>query len=415
MNDDMDLRTEGSPAEDGADSFFGSAADDVPAAESAPAPAEDAAEPAVNAADGAGQDEAPAAEAAEPADGPKPEAAAEDGEKAAAGPGAKGQTPPAADAAPKYPNGPYMVYPGYPAGVYPYAVPQYPGVQYVAMPGYPGVPYVVQPGYAPYGAQAPRPAAPGVPPQNFTQPTANTDDDAPKQYAFKVRNLSKDYDGHTVLSDVSFDIPAGKIVGLLGPNGCGKTTLIKILAGLIHDYSGVIKVGGRSIGVQSKAHLAYLPDNTYFPERFRTVDCINYFADFFEDFNRSKAVNFASQFGLDLNQRVKTMSKGMQEKLQLLVVMSRKADIYLLDEPLGGVDPAARGVIMDIIMNNYKENSTVVLSTHLVNDLEHSFDHVLMLGRGKVLVNTGIDVLRSTGKSVEDIFKEVIGDAWEVN
>ena len=242
------------------------------------------------------------------------------------------------------------------------------------------------------------------------------EDDTPRrQFAFKVRNLTKDYDGHTVLNNISFDIPAGKIVGLLGPNGCGKTTLIKILTGLIKDYTGVVKVGGRSIGIVSKAHLAYLPDNTYFPGRFRTIDCIKYYADYFEDFDRIKAAQFASDFGLDLNQRVKTMSKGMQEKLQLLVVMSRKADIYVLDEPLGGVDPAARGVILDIIMNNYKENATILLSTHLVNDLEHSFDHVLMLGKGAVLVNTGIDTLRATGKSVEEIFKEVIGDAWEVD
>ena len=225
----------------------------------------------------------------------------------------------------------------------------------------------------------------------------------PQRYAFKVRNLSKDYGAHKVLDNVSFDIPAGKIVGLLGPNGCGKTTLIKILAGLIRDYSGVIKVNDKSIGIASKAGVALLPD------------CIHYFADFFKDFNKMKAVEFASDFGLDLSQRIKTMSKGMQEKLQLLLVMSRAADIYLLDEPLGGVDPAARSVIMDIIMNNYKEHSTLLLSTHLVNDLEHSFDHVLMLGRGKVLVNTGIDNLRATGKTVEEIFKEVIGDAWEVD
>lgn len=236
-----------------------------------------------------------------------------------------------------------------------------------------------------------------------------------RSYAFKVRNLSKDYGGHKVLDDISFDIPSGKIVGLLGPNGSGKTTLIKILAGLLHDYTGMVRVDGKPIGVGTKASVALLPDSTYFPDRFRTIDCINYFADFFKDFNKVKAIEFASEFDLDLNQRIKTMSKGMQEKLQLLVVMSRAADIYLLDEPLGGVDPAARAVIMDIIMKNYKENATLLLSTHLVNDLEHSFDHVLMLGKGKVLVNTGIENLRATGKSVEEIFKEVIGDAWEVD
>ena len=269
-------------------------------------------------------------------------------------------------------------------------------------------------------AEAPAPAEPPVhaPVHIPAEPMPGEAPAAPQQkrgYAFKVRNLSKDYGGHKVLDDISFDIPAGKIVGLLGPNGCGKTTLIKILAGLIHDYTGMVLVDGKRIGVASKAAVALLPDSTYFPDRVRTVDCINYFADFFKDFNKVKAIEFATEFNLDLNQRIKTMSKGMQEKLQLLVVMSRAADIYLLDEPLGGVDPAARAVIMDIIMKNYKENATLLLSTHLVNDLEHSFDHVLMLGKGKVLVNTGIENLRATGKSVEEIFKEVIGDAWEVD
>lgn len=260
-------------------------------------------------------------------------------------------------------------------------------------------------------SSAPQAAAAGNSAAENAEPAASTGD----KYAFKVRDLTKDYDGHVVLNNISFDIPKGKIVGLLGPNGCGKSTLMKILSGVIHDYSGTIKIGGRPVGIGSKAHLAYLPDRTYFPERFRTIDCINYFADFFADFDKVKAIEFAGKFGLDLNQRIKTMSKGMQEKLQLLMVMSRAADIYLLDEPLGGVDPAARAVILDIIMSNYKENATVVISTHLVNDLEHSFDHVLMLGKGSVLVNTGVDTLRSTGKSVEEIFKEVIGDAWEVD
>lgn len=235
------------------------------------------------------------------------------------------------------------------------------------------------------------------------------------EFAFKVRNLTKYYDKHLVLDNISFDIPSGKIVGLLGPNGCGKTTLMKILVGLINDYTGIVKVNGRNIGISSKAHTAYLPEGTYFEPRMRTIDCIDYFNDFFIDFDREKALDFAMRFGLDRNQRIRTMSKGMQEKLQLLIIMSRRADIYILDEPLGGVDPAARSVILDIIMSNYKENATLMLSTHLVNDLERSFDHILMLGRGSVLVNTGIDNLRATGKSVEEIFKEVIGDAWEVD
>jgi ATP-binding cassette ChvD family protein len=231
----------------------------------------------------------------------------------------------------------------------------------------------------------------------------------------EAKNVSKAFGDKLLYENLNFSLPPAGIVGIIGPNGCGKTTLMKILAGLIHDYHGIVKVGGKNVGTESKASLAYLPDCGVFPARFRTIDCIKYFADFFKDFDRMKAVRFAEEFGLDLNQRIKTMSKGMQEKLQLLLVMSRKADIYLLDEPLGGVDPAAREVILDIIMNNYKEHSTVVISTHLVNDLEHSFDHVMMLGKGKILVNTSIDNIRETGKSVEEVFKEVIGDAWEVD
>ncbi|MCR5040493.1 MAG: ABC transporter ATP-binding protein [Clostridia bacterium] len=231
----------------------------------------------------------------------------------------------------------------------------------------------------------------------------------------KVRNLTKYYDRHLVLDDISFDLPKGKIIGLLGPNGCGKTTLIKILAGIIHDYQGSVLIDGKRIGIGTKANTAYLSERTYLGDKWRTVDAIDYFDDFFMDFDRAKALDFADRFGLDRLQKIKTMSKGMQEKVQLLLIMSRKAKFYLLDEPLGGVDPAARSVILDIIMQNYAENSTLMLSTHLVNDLEHSFDHVMVLGHGSVLVNTGIAKIHEMGKTVEDVFKEVIGNAWEVD
>ena len=237
-----------------------------------------------------------------------------------------------------------------------------------------------------------------------------------REYAVKVRNLTKSYvRGHAVLRDISFDIPAGKIVGLLGPNGCGKTTLLKILSGVIHDYEGTIVIGGNPPGPVTKATTAFLPDQTYLSPRFRTVDAIDYFNDFFTDFDRNKAMEFVERFALNPKQKIKTMSKGMQEKVQLLLVMSRAAQVYLLDEPLGGVDPAAREAILNIIMENYAEKSTVILSTHMVNDLEKSFDYILMLGHGQVLVNTGIDNLRATGKSLEEIFKEVIGNDWETD
>ncbi len=233
--------------------------------------------------------------------------------------------------------------------------------------------------------------------------------------AVKVRNLTKYYDDHLVLNDISFDLPRGKIIGLLGPNGSGKTTLIKILAGVIHDYKGFIQVNGKRIGIGSKAETAYLSERTYLDPRWRTIDAIDYFGDFFLDFDRVKALDFADRFGLDRLQKIKTMSKGMQEKVQLLLIMSRQSKFYLLDEPLGGVDPAARGVILDIIMKNYAQNSTLLLSTHLVNDLEQSFDHIMVIGRGSILVNTGIDNIHQMGKTVEDVFKEVIGNAWEVD
>ena len=239
---------------------------------------------------------------------------------------------------------------------------------------------------------------------------------AEMEYAIKVRNLKKSYTKERlILNDVSFDIPAGKIVGLLGPNGCGKTTLLKILSGCIHDYSGKIIINGNAPGVVTKATTAFLPDTTYLSDYFRTIDAIDYFNDFFYDFDRVKALEFVSRFNLDPKQKIKTMSKGMQEKVQLLLIMSRAAKLYLLDEPLGGVDPAARESILNVIMENYAEKSTLMLSTHMVNDLESTFNHVLILGHGKVLVNTSIDNVRSSGKSLETVFKEVIGNDWEVD
>ncbi len=230
-----------------------------------------------------------------------------------------------------------------------------------------------------------------------------------RNYAFKVRNLSKDYGGHKVLDDISFDIPAGKIVGLLGPNGCGKTTLIKILAGLIHDYTGMVLVDGKRIGVASKAAVALLPDSTYFPDRFRTIDCINYFADFFADFNKVKAIEFASEFGLDLNQRIKAMSKGMQEKLQLILVMSREADLYILDEPLGGVDPATRETILDTILSNFRDGASLIISTHMIAEVERILDEVVIIRDGVVALSGAADELREReNASIDEIFRRTV-------
>ena len=230
-----------------------------------------------------------------------------------------------------------------------------------------------------------------------------------------VSGLKKSYGKHLVLDNISFDVPKGKIVGLLGPNGCGKTTFLKILTGLIHDYSGEVKIDGHKPGIKSKEITAFMPERTYLAEWFKTSDAIDYFADFFTDFDKNKAYEFLARFNLDPNQKVKTMSKGMQEKVQLLLVMSRSASLYVFDEPFSGQDPVARSVILDVIMNNYASDSTILMSTHQVNDLEQVFDHVIMFGHGHVLFNDSIESIRAEGKSVEEKYKEVIGNVWEVD
>ena len=215
-----------------------------------------------------------------------------------------------------------------------------------------------------------------------------------------IEHLSKSYGKNKVLEDISVSFGAGNIIGLLGPNGSGKTSLIKIMTGLINDYEGSVKIDGHRPGPYTKSIVAYLPEKTYLAEWMRPVDAVNYFADFYQDFDKAKAVS---------------MSKGMQEKLQLVLVMCRKARLYLLDEPLGGVDPAARAFILDFIMKNYAENASIILSTHLINDLERIFDRALMIGNGKVLVNTAVEEIHATGKTLEETFKEVFAYAWEIN
>ncbi len=223
----------------------------------------------------------------------------------------------------------------------------------------------------------------------------------------KVRNLKKSYGTHQVLNGVSFDVPAGKIVGLLGPNGCGKTSMIKSMVGLINDYEGEILINGKAPGVESKAIVAYLPEKNYLAPWMTPKDAIKYMADFYKNFDKDKALNMARTFDLDLKQKIKTMSKGQQEKLQLILVMCRKADLYILDEPLGGVDLVSREFILDTIMKNHSENSTILLSTHLIYDIERVLDRVLMVKGGELVVNTDVAKIAENGKSVEDLFREV--------
>ncbi len=227
-----------------------------------------------------------------------------------------------------------------------------------------------------------------------------------------VVGLNKSYGKKVVLDNVSFEIEEGSIVGLLGPNGCGKTTLIKILTGLIKDHTGTVKIANEEPGAYTKGLVAFLPDTSYLPDWMKPTDAIEYFADFYEDFDKNKAVRMVTDFGLDPHQKFKTMSKGQQEKLSLILVMCRQAKLYVLDEPLGGLDPAARGAILDLIMNNYAKNAAVLLSTHLINDVERIFDRVLMINGGKVVVNSHINEIKEKGKTVEEVFKEVFSYAW---
>ena len=223
----------------------------------------------------------------------------------------------------------------------------------------------------------------------------------------KVRDLKKSYGDHAVLKGVSYDIEQGKIVGLLGPNGCGKTSMIKSIVGLINDYEGKILINGKEPGVESKKIIAYLPEKNYLPAWMTPKSAIKYMADFYDNFDVQKALDMAARFELPMKQKIKTMSKGQQEKLQLLLVMSRKADLYILDEPLGGVDLVSREFILDTIMKNHAENSTILLSTHLIYDIEKVLDRVLMVKDGKLLVNTDVSKITADGKTVEDLFREV--------
>lgn len=192
------------------------------------------------------------------------------------------------------------------------------------------------------------------------------------------------------------------------PNGCGKTTLMKCMMGLIRDYYGTITIDGQPVGAYTKGITSFLPDRSFLADSVTPAYAVDYFADFYADFDKNKAVEMLKRFNLSMYQRNKTMSKGMQEKLLLTLAMARNAKLYVLDEPLGGVDPATRNAILDTILKNYSQDASVLLSTHLIYDVERIFDHIVMLGYGKVIINDDVDNIRQeSGKSIEEVFKEV--------
>ena len=224
-----------------------------------------------------------------------------------------------------------------------------------------------------------------------------------------VKNLEKSYiKGHPVIKNLNLEIGTGKIVGLLGPNGCGKTTLMKILVGLIKDHTGEVAVCGLPVGPESKAVVSYLPEKTYLSDWMKASDALSMFEDFYKDFDKKRALELIQKFGLTPDMKLKAMSKGMQEKMHLILVMSRRAKLYILDEPMSGVDPAARDVILDTILKNYSPDSTVLLSTHLIGDVEQVFDEIIIMGEGKIIMADGVDEIRTKyGKSIDEVFKEV--------
>lgn len=222
----------------------------------------------------------------------------------------------------------------------------------------------------------------------------------------EIKNLSKSYRNNKVLDNISLSIKEGKIVGLLGQNGAGKTTLIKLITGLLTSDQGSILIDGKEIGVTTKALVSYLPERSYFNRDMSIKECFNMFEDFYKDFNREKAMDLLTKLKLDYNLYIKQMSKGMLEKLQLVLVMSRNAKLYVLDEPLGGVDPATRDYILDTILTSLDEKSSLLISTHLISDIERIIDHVLILSDGKLVVDEDADKVREEKHcSIDEMFR----------
>ena len=220
--------------------------------------------------------------------------------------------------------------------------------------------------------------------------------------------LNKSFGEKQILKNINLTIPRGKIIGLLGKNGSGKSTLIKLINDLLTITSGEILINGKPVGVQSKKIIAYLPERTYLEKGMTVEITVQYFAEFYDNFDSEKAYKLLSDLGLDTKQKLAKMSKGMQEKVQLVLVMSRKAELYILDEPLGGVDPATRDYILDTILTNFNEGASVIISTHLISDIERILDNVIFINDGEVVLTAEADELRNReDASIDEIFRRM--------
>ena len=224
----------------------------------------------------------------------------------------------------------------------------------------------------------------------------------------QITDLTKKYGTTTAVNHLTVTLPRGRIIGLLGPNGSGKTTLIKMMTGLLTPTEGTIRIDGAEIGPETKSKVAYLPDRTYLNMNQSIREILDFFQDFYADFSRERAEEMLKSLGIDPAAKMRTLSKGTKEKVQLILVMSRNASLYILDEPIAGVDPAARDYILRTIINNYNPEATVLISTHLIEDVEQVLDEVIFMRYGQLLLYTSVDQIREEkGKSVDAYFREV--------
>ena len=222
----------------------------------------------------------------------------------------------------------------------------------------------------------------------------------------ECKHLCKEFDNKPILKDINLKIPRGRIIGLLGKNGTGKSTLIKLINDLLTPTNGEILINGEKPGVKSKEIISYLPERTYLDKEMTIKQVIKYFEEFYKNFDSQKAIRLLKDLDLDINKKISKMSKGMQEKLQLILVMSRNAQLYILDEPLGGVDPATRDYILDTILSNFCDGASVIISTHLISDIERILDEVIFIDKGEVVLMSLADELRNKEKSsIDEIFR----------